>query len=51
VRAGARIRGHSELVHVKKIRNAIQMIEKLTVEIEGEDKPACVAEAIVWLVF
>lgn len=51
VRAGARIRGHSELVNVKKIRNAIQMIEKLTVEIEGEGKPACVAEAIVWLVF
>lgn len=51
VRAGARVRGHTELVNVKKIRNNIQMIEKLTVEIEGEEKPACVAEAIVWLVF
>ena len=51
VRAGARVRGHTELMHVKKIRNAIQMIEKLTVEIEGAEKPACVAEAIVWLVF
>ena len=51
VRAGSRVRGHTELVHVKKIRNSIQMIEKLTVEIEGEEKPACVAEAIVWLVF
>ena len=51
VRAGTRVRGHTELVHVKKIRNAIQMIEKLTVEIEDEGKPACVAEAIVWLVF
>ncbi|MDX1512112.1 MAG: MaoC family dehydratase [Gammaproteobacteria bacterium] len=51
VRAGSRVRGHTELVSVKKIRKAIQMIEKLTVEIEGEEKPACVAEAIVWLVF
>ncbi|MDH3411887.1 MAG: MaoC family dehydratase [Gammaproteobacteria bacterium] len=51
VRAGSRVRGHTELVNVKQIRNAIQMIEKLTVEIEGEEKPACVAEAIVWLVF
>ena len=51
VRAGARVRGHTELINVKKIRNSIQMIEKLTVEVEGEKKPACVAEAIVWLVF
>ncbi len=51
VRAGARVRGHTELINVKKIRNHIQMIEKLTVEINGEEKPACVAEAIVWLVF
>lgn len=51
VRAGSRVRGHTELMNVKKIRNSIQMIEKLTVEIEGEQKPACVAEAIVWLVF
>ena len=51
VRAGSRVRGHTELMKVKKIRNAIQMIEKLTVEIEGEEKPACVAEAVVWLVF
>ncbi|HEY5700714.1 MAG TPA: MaoC family dehydratase [Gammaproteobacteria bacterium] len=51
VRAGARVRGHTELVGVKNIRNAVQMIEQLTVEIEGEEKPACVAEAIVWLVF
>ena len=51
VRAGSRVRGHTELIKVEKIRNAIQMIEKLTVEIEGEEKPACVAEAVVWLVF
>jgi acyl dehydratase len=51
VRAGARVRGHTELKSVKKIRNHIQMIEKLSVEIEGEEKPACIAEAIVWLVF
>lgn len=51
VRAGSRVRGHTELVNVKQIRNAIQMIEKLTVEIDGEKEPACVAEAIVWLVF
>ncbi len=51
VRAGARVRGHTELISVKKIRNHIQMIEKLTVEIDGEEKPACIAEAIVWLVF
>jgi acyl dehydratase len=51
VRAGSQVRGHTELIDVKQIGNAIQMIEKLTVEIESEEKPACVAEAVVWLVF
>jgi acyl dehydratase len=51
VRAGSRVRGHTDLIDVKQIGNAIQMIEKLTVEIEGEEKPACVAEAVVWLIF
>ncbi len=51
VRAGSRVRGHTELIDVTQIGNAIQMIEKLTVEIEGEEKPACVAEAVVWLIF
>ena len=51
VRAGSRIRGTSELIAVKKIRDAIQTIERFTVEVEGQDKPACVAEPIVWLVF
>lgn len=51
VRAGSRVRGRTELLGVKKIRGAIQTIERFAVEIEGEDKPACVAEAIVWLVF
>ena len=51
VLAGARIRGHTELTSVEMIRDYVQMIEKLTVEIEGEEKPACVAEAIVWLAF
>ncbi len=51
VRAGSRVRGKTELLSVKKIRDAVQIIERFSVEIEGESKPACVAEPIVWLVF
>lgn len=50
VRAGSRVRGKTELLNVKKIRDAIQTIERFSVEIDGEDKPGCVAEIIVWLV-
>jgi len=47
VPAGARIRGRFKLEAVEEIRNALQATWSVTVEREGSDKPACVAE---WLV-
>ncbi len=47
VKVGARIRGHGELVDAKEIDNGgAQATVRVTVEIEGEDKPACVADTI-----
>jgi acyl dehydratase len=47
VPAGSRIRGKGELISYEKQANGgIQSIMRITVEVEGGGKPACVAEAI-----
>ena len=47
VRAGSRVRARCVLLQVEEIPGGLQLHERYTVEIEGEDKPACVAEAIM----
>jgi len=46
VKVGARLRAAGEIVSVEEIKGAIQSVTRLTVEIEGEDKPACVMDTI-----
>jgi acyl dehydratase len=46
VRVGSRIRGVGEIVSVEEIKGAIQSIVRVTVEIEGGEKPACVVDTI-----
>ena len=46
VRVGARIRGRGEIVSVEEVKGAVQSVVRVTVEIEGEDKPACVVDTI-----
>ncbi|WP_292971655.1 MaoC family dehydratase [Novosphingobium sp.] len=46
VRVGSRIRGVGEIVGVEEIKGAIQSVVRVTVEIEGSDKPACVVDTI-----
>lgn len=47
VRVGSRVRGRCVLVKVEAVPGGLQFSEQFTVEIEGETKPACVAEAIM----
>jgi acyl dehydratase len=47
VRAGSRVRARCVLLRVEEVAGGLQMAEQYTVEIEGEGKPACVAEAIM----
>ena len=52
VRVGSRIRGRFTLVAIEAIaENALQITETYTVEIEGQAKPACVAESIMRVAF
>ncbi|MCB2088135.1 MAG: MaoC family dehydratase [Sphingomonadaceae bacterium] len=46
VKCGARIRGTGEIVTVEEVKGAIQSVVRVTVEIEGEEKPACVVDTI-----
>ncbi len=47
VPVGARIRGSGELVNVEEVKGgAVQATIRVTVEIEGKDRPACVIDTI-----
>ena len=44
VKVGTRIRGRFALDRVEAVKDGLQFIWKATIEAEGSDKPACVAE-------
>ncbi|NIH84057.1 MaoC family dehydratase [Amycolatopsis granulosa] len=44
VKVGAKIRGVAELVEVTDVPGGKQAVTRWTIEIDGETKPACVAE-------
>ena len=46
VKVGSRIRGVGEIVGVEEVKGGIQSIVRVTVDIEGSDKPACVVDTI-----
>ena len=46
VKVGSRIRGSGEIIEVEEKKGAYQSIVRVTVEIEGADKPACVVDTI-----
>ena len=46
VKVGSRIRGHGVISKVETKGSAVQVTVDVTVEIEGHDKPACVASPI-----
>lgn len=51
VRAGSRVRMSCELSALKETRGSVQATFKQVIEVEGETKPACVAETIVRIFF
>jgi acyl dehydratase len=44
VPVNSRLRGSFELLEVSEVKDALQVVNKVTVEIEGSERPACVAE-------
>jgi acyl dehydratase len=52
VRVGARVRGHGEVISAEPAKgDGVQVVVRITVEIEGSDKPGCVVDTISRLYF
>ncbi len=43
---GSRVRGGAELVQVDEVSGGVQAVIRITVEIEGSDRPACVVDSV-----
>ena len=46
VKVGARIRGRGEVISVEEVTGGQQVVVRITVEIENENRPACVVDTI-----
>lgn len=46
VKVGSRVRGVGELTKVEPLAEGVQMTVRVTVEIEGGDRPGCVVDTI-----
>ncbi|MDH3193617.1 MAG: MaoC family dehydratase [Acidimicrobiia bacterium] len=49
VPSGSRIRAHSKLLSVDEVPGGVQAKIEVTIELEGSEKPACVAETLTRL--
>ena len=49
VPVGSRVRAHATLAELADVPAGKQLVVRYTIEIEGQDKPACVAETVVLL--
>ena len=45
----SRIRASLALQEFKRLKNGAKLILEVTIEIEGESKPACIAEQVILL--
>jgi acyl dehydratase len=44
---GSRLRAHTTPLSAERVGEAVEIVYRLTVEIDGKEKPACVAESVV----
>jgi acyl dehydratase len=51
VPVGSKVRARVTLLNVEPAKGGLQMLERVTVDVEGESRPACVAETITLLFF
>ncbi len=46
VPVGSRVRGRATVIQARKLSGALHILSQVKIEVEGERKPACVAETI-----
>ena len=50
VKVGDRVRGGAELVELSEVNGGLQSLVRITIEVEGGSKPACVIDSLSrWL--
>ena len=47
---GSRVRSHVRILEAKEVAGGVQFTNEVTVELEGSEKPACVAETLTRVV-
>lgn len=46
VPVGSRVRGGGEVISVEEVKGGVQVVVRMTIEIEDSDRPACVIDTI-----
>ena len=46
VPVGSRIRGGGEVISAEEVKGGVQVVVRITVEIEGSERPACIIDTI-----
>jgi acyl dehydratase len=46
VPVGSRVRGGGEVISVEEVKGGVQVVVRMTIEVEGGDRPACVIDTI-----
>ncbi|MDG2046689.1 MAG: MaoC family dehydratase [Halioglobus sp.] len=46
VPVGSRIRGGGEIISAEEVKGGVQVVVRMTIEIDGGDRPACVLDTI-----
>jgi acyl dehydratase len=46
VPVGSRVRGTGEVISAEDVKGSVQVVVRVTVEVEGSERPACVADTI-----
>ncbi|NND67827.1 MAG: MaoC family dehydratase [Halioglobus sp.] len=46
VPVGSRIRGRGEVISAEEVKGGVQVVVRMTIEIDGSDRPACVIDTI-----
>ena len=46
VPVGSRVRGSGEIISAEEVKGGVQVVVRMTIEIEGSERPACVIDTI-----
>jgi len=46
VPVGSNVRGGGEVISAEEVKGGVQVVVRMTIEVEGSDRPACVIDTI-----